>query len=202
MDHAQAKHSGESVDDGDAHLIKRIAAQDQAAMHTFYKRHARTVYAFAMRRLNAAHIADEVTNDTFIQVWRSAINFENRSSSKTWVLSITKHKVLDALRKHYRNADHEQADPRCEHHHTVDTAPEPYAQVLSRQKGEHLAHCFEALSSDHRECLHLSFVEGMTLSEISKVVDVPANTIGTRIHHAKKKLKACMEARLGDGEVV
>ena len=45
-------------------------------------------------------------------------------------------------------------------------------------------------------------VEGMSLNEIAKVVDAPANTVGTRIHHAKHKLKACMEARLGVGEVV
>jgi RNA polymerase sigma-70 factor (ECF subfamily) len=160
------------------------------------------VYAFATRRLSAAHIAEEVTNDTFIQVWRSASSFEQRSSGKTWLLGIAKHKVMEAMRTHYRIADNEQPEPDGDHHQAADPAPGPYEQVLSRQKGTHLAECFEALSPDHRECLHLSIVEGMTLNEIAKVVDAPSNTVGTRIHHAKHKLKACLESRLGAGEVV
>lgn len=188
--------------ESDTHLLEAIAAQDENALQTFYKRHASTVHAFAMRRLNLTHIADEITNDTFVQVWRSAKNFRQNSSGKTWLLSIAKHKVMDALRTQYRTAQNEPPAPECDHDNVEDTAPGPYAQVLSRQKGTHLANCFEALSPDHRECLHLSFVEGLTLNEISEVVDAPANTVGTRIHHAKHKLKACMEACLGVGEVV
>lgn len=186
----------------DSVLLKAIAAQDQNALHMLYKRYASTVYAFATRRLNAAYIAEEVTNDTFIQVWRGASSFEGRSSAKTWVLGIAKHKVMDAMRTHYRLAGNEQPEPDCDHQQTADPAPGPYEQVLSREKGSHLSECLEALSPDHRECLHLSFVEGMTLSEIAKVVDAPSNTVGTRIHHAKHKLKACLESRLGVGEVV
>ena len=57
----------------DSSLIKAIAAQDQNALQLFYKRYASAVYAFAARRLSAVYIAEEVTNDTFIQVWRSAM---------------------------------------------------------------------------------------------------------------------------------
>ena len=186
----------------DFNLIKAIAAQDQNALQLFYKRYASSVYAFAARRLSAVYIAEEVTNDTFIQVWRSASSFDERSSVKTWVFGIAKHKVMDALRAHYRVASNEQPEPDGYPNQAVDPAPGPYEQVLSRQKGTHLVECFDALSPDHRECLHLSIVEGMTLSEIARVVDAPSNTVGTRIHHAKHKLKACLENRLGAGEVV
>ena len=186
----------------DTHLLQAIAAHDQNALHVFYKRYASTVHAFVTRRLSAGHLAEEVTNDTFIQVWRSASSFEERSSAKTWLLGIAKHKVMDAMRAHYRLADNEQLEADVDHHQAADPAPGPYEQVLSRQKGVHLAECFDALSPDHRECLHLSIVEGMTLGEIAKVVDAPSNTVGTRIHHAKHKLKACLESRLGVGEVV
>ena len=192
--------SGEA-DECDSRLLRAIAARDQEALHAFYKRYASVIYAFVSRRLSAAHVVEEVTNDTFIQVWRSASSFEERSSAKTWVLGIAKHKVMDALRSYYRVADHEQPEHEGESCQVADSAPGPYEQVLSWQKGKHLAECFEALSPDHRESLHLSVVEGMTLSEIAKVIDAPSNTVGTRIHHAKHKLKACLESRLGVGEV-
>ena len=109
---------------------------------------------------------------------------------------------MDAMRSHYRTAQHEQATPDDAHQDTADAQPGPFEQAEMSQKASHLAACFDALSVDHRECIHLSFVEGMTLEEIAQIVDSPANTVGTRIHHAKQKLKACMEARLGVGEIV
>ena len=194
----------EQADEGsaDGDLICAIAAQDQRALEVFYRRHARSVHAFVMRRLNMLHVADEVTNDTFVQVWRSAKSFAQRSSGKTWLLSIAKHRVMDAMRSHYRTTQHEQVTPDDAHQDIADAQPGPFEQAEMSQKASHLAACFDALSVDHRECIHLSFVEGMTLEEIAQIVDSPANTVGTRIHHAKQKLKACMEARLGVGEIV
>ena len=191
-----------SADGDDRFLLKAIAGQDQQALQRFYNRHASMVYGFVKRRLSLEHLAEEVTNDTFIQVWRSAGSFEGRSSANTWLLAIAKYKVMDALRTQYRITTNEQAASDDDQHQSLDPAPGPYEQVLSRQKGAHLIACFEALSPDHRESLHLSIVEGMTFSEIAKVVDAPSNTVGTRIHHAKQKLKACLESRLGVGEVV
>ena len=199
---SQAGQTLNPAEGDDCFLLKAIAAQDQQALQWFYNRHASTVYGFVKRRLSLEHLAEEVTNDTFIQVWRSAGSFEERSSAKTWLLAIAKYKVMDALRTQYRITTNEQPAPDKDEHQSLDPAPGPYEQVLSRQKGTHLIACFEALSPDHRESLHLSIVEGMTFNEIAKVVDAPSNTVGTRIHHAKQKLKACLESRLGVGEVV
>lgn len=198
----QARPPPHDANAEDVDLLQAISQQDQNALQIFYKRHAATVYAFVARRISAAHVAEEVTNDTFIQVWRSAGKFEDRASAKTWLLGIAKHIVMDALRAHYRTANNEQSEPDLEHYQMADPAPGPYEQALSSQKGVHLVACFDALSPDHRECLHLAIVEGLTLGEISKVVNAPSNTVGTRIHHAKHKLKACLETQLGVGEVV
>ena len=200
--HSQAGRTLISAEVDDCFLLKAIAAQDQQALQQFYNRHASTVYGFVKRRLSLEYLAEEVTNDTFIQVWRSAGSFEERSSARTWLLAIAKYKVIDALRTQYRTTNNEQLAPDGDEPQSLDPAPGPYEQVLSRQKGTHLIACFEALSPDHRESLHLSIVEGMTFSEIAKVIDAPSNTVGTRIHHAKQKLKACLESRLGVGEVV
>ena len=133
---------------------------------------------------------------------RSAGKFQERASVRTWLLGIAKHIVMDALRAQYRSSNNEQSVPDLEHYETADPTPGPYELTLASQKGAQLVACFDALSPDHRECLHLAFVEGLTLGEIASVVNAPSNTVGTRIHHAKHKLKACLETRLGVGEVV
>ena len=188
--------------DDDMLLIKRVGMRDNAAMETFYRRHASSVYSFALRRMNDAALADEVVNDTLFQAWISASTFTGQSSPKTWLLGIAKNKILDALRSKGRLEARTQDTCEEEQQNFADTKPGAYAQLLAKQKGQHLSQCFDELPPEQRACMHLSFVEGMTLAEIAQVMTIPANTVATRIHHAKRKLRDCMECIFGKGEVL
>lgn len=189
-------------DNDDLALLKRIGLGSAMAMETFYKRHAASVYRFAFRRMNDPALADEVVNDALHQAWLSAPAFEGLSSPKTWLLGIAKNKMLDALRSKGRLESRGQETTEEELHAFADPAPSVYAQLLGKQKGQHLSHCFDQLPTEQRECLHLSLVEGMTLAEIALVVAIPSNTVATRIHHGKRKLRECMECIFGKGEVL
>ena len=186
----------------DALLLQRMALRNTAAMETFYKRHASSVYSFAFRRMGDAALADEVVNDTLLQAWVSASTFAGQSSPKTWLLGIAKNKTLDALRSKGRLEARHQDLSAEETEAIADTAPGAYAQLLAKQQGKHLSHCFDELPTEQRDCMHLSFVEGLSLAEIAQVMTIPANTVATRIHHAKRKLRACMECIFGKGEVL
>ena len=188
--------------DDDLLLLKRIGMRHSAAMEIFYKRHASSVYSFAYRRMNDVDLADEVVNDTLLQVWISASTFTGQSSPKTWLLGIAKNKILDALRGKGRLQARTQDTSEEEQQNFADTKPGAYAQLLAKQKGQHLSQCFDDLPPEQRACMHLSFVEGMTLTEIAHVMTIPANTVATRIHHAKRKLRECMECIFGKGEVL
>ena len=190
----------ESVDDDV--LLKRMRLQDVSAMHALYQRHARAVHAFAYHRLHDTALVDEVVNDTMHQSWLSAHTFAGNSSVKTWLLGIAKNKILDAARKRGRHQSREQTGTDHLQEAFADTAPGAYLQLLSRQKGQHLSRCFDQLPAEQSACLHLFLVEAMTLTEIGQVMTIPANTVATRIHHAKRKLRACMECIFGKGEVI
>lgn len=190
-----------SVEDDDG-LLQRMRLRDVSAMEIFYWRHARAVHAFAYHRLQDAALVDEVVNDTMHQSWLSAHTFAGNSSVKTWLLGIAKNKILDAARKRGRHQSREQTGTDDIQEAFADTAPGAYLQLLSRQKGQHLSHCFEQLPAEQGACMHLFLVEGMTLTEIADVMTIPANTVATRIHHAKRKLRACMECIFGKGEVI
>lgn len=188
--------------DDDYLLLKNIGLGNTTAMETFYKRHASSVYRFAFRRMNDAALTDEVVNDTLHQAWMSASTFAGQSSPKTWLLGIAKNKTLDALRSKGRLDAKQQEASEDEQESFADTAPGAYANLLAKQQGQHLSQCFDALPQEQRSCIHLSFVEGMTLAEIAQVMAVPTNTVATRIHHAKRKLRDCMECIFGKGEVL
>lgn len=186
----------------DAALMIAIAKQSTAAMAVFYRRHASAVFAFAHRRLNDTALADEVVNDTLLQVWHSAKSFAQQSAPKTWVLGIAKNKILDVLRVRARDQARQADLPDEDRNEFEDTAPSVYATLLGRQKGTHLLQCFEKLPPEQQSCIHLSFVEGLSLADIAQVLDTPSNTVATRIHHAKRKLRQCMECIFGKGGVI
>ena len=190
------------AEDDDNSLVRRICLRDSIAMETFYKRHASSIYSFAFRRMNDAALADEVVNDTLLQAWFSASTFAGQSSPKTWLLGIAKNKILDALRCKGKLEARQQDTSDEEQQAFADTAPGAYAQLLAKQQGQHLSQCFDELPAEQRDCMHLSFVEGLSLAEIAQVMTIPANTVATRIHHAKRKLRACMECIFGKGEVL
>ena len=186
----------------DDRLLQQMRLRDVSAMEAFYQRHARAVHAFAYHRLDDAALVDEIVNDTMHQSWLSAHTFAGNSSVKTWLLGIAKNKILDAARKRSRHQSREQTGNDDLHEAFADTAPGAYLQLLSRQKGQHLSHCFDQLPVEQSACMHLFLIEGMTLTEIAHVMTIPANTVATRIHHAKRKLRACMECIFGKGEVI
>ena len=188
--------------DSDVLLLKRIVLRDTVAMQSFYKRHASSVYHFVFRRINDADMADEVVNDTLHQAWISAAAFAGQSSPKTWLFGIAKNKTLDALRSRGRLDAKQQEVSEDEQEAFADTAPGAYAHLLAKQQGQHLSQCFDDLPPEQRSCIHLSFVEGMTLAEIAQVMAIPTNTVATRIHHAKRKVRDCMECIFGKGEVL
>jgi RNA polymerase sigma-70 factor, ECF subfamily len=190
-----------SSNDSDVALLKAISLKSAAAMESLYKRHSTTVFAFAYRRVNDDALADEVVNDTMLQVWHSAATFANQSSVKTWVLGIAKHKILDVLRSRGKAASREVDLTDDELNQFEDSAPGAYALLLSKQKGQHLVQCFQQLSAEQQSCLHLFIVEGMSLAEISQVLEVPSNTVATRIHHAKRKLREKLESIFGKEDV-
>lgn len=174
----------------DIDLVKRIGACDKRAMHAFYMRHNQAVYAFAVSRSGNAELASDCVHDTMLDVWRSAASFAGRSSVKTWLFSIARNKLVDALRKHGKLSYVEEVP---EHE---DTAPSPEAAAIAAAESARLHRCIEGLSGPQRAAIRLAFLEDLSYPEVAEVEAVPVGTIKTRIHHAKQALMRCLERGL------
>ena len=72
----------------DRQLITRIAGHDQSALRALLGRHQLRVYRFVLRIVRREAVAEEVTNEVFLEAWRNAGNYEGRSSVGTWLLSV------------------------------------------------------------------------------------------------------------------
>src|SRR5215469_8761368 len=74
-------------------LVERAAAGDRLAMEILYARHHVRVYRFALRFVNDAAAAEDLTSEVFLEVWKHAGRFEGRSQVSTWLLSIARYKA-------------------------------------------------------------------------------------------------------------
>lgn len=86
----------DSVDDADAALIRRVAIAERRAMHILFSRHHLAVYRFVLQHLHDKTLAEDVTSEVFLDVWRHADRFEGRSAVLTWILAIARNKTFAA----------------------------------------------------------------------------------------------------------
>lgn len=180
-------------------LMQQVAQRDEAALATLYKRMSRMIYAFSLRRLNASDAAEEVVVETMYEVWRSAPRFGGRSLVTTWILGIARHKAIDKLRS--RGGEH--CDPLGDEAEAVaDDSPSVFELIASRQRAGQVALCMEALPDEQRECLHLVFYEDAPLAEIATLQDCPENTVKTRLFHARRKMKDCLQRQTSRMETI
>jgi RNA polymerase sigma-70 factor (ECF subfamily) len=183
-----------SPDDGElCQLLEQIAGRDEAALMVLYRHMSRMIYAFSLRRLNDADAAEEVVVETMYEVWKGAPRFAARSLVTTWILGIARHKALDKLRLR-RGEMYEPMGDEAEA--VADEQPSVYELIAGRQRATQVAVCMEALPDDQRECIHLVFYEDTPLADIALIQGCPENTVKTRLFHARRKMRNCLEKQV------
>jgi RNA polymerase sigma-70 factor (ECF subfamily) len=98
----------------DAALIRAIAANDRDAMHVLYVRHSVRVYRFVLRLTNDSSLAEDLVSEVFVDVWRGARGFKEKSQVSTWLLAIARNKTFAAMRARLdEQLDDEMAKAIC-----------------------------------------------------------------------------------------
>ena len=175
-------------------LLERIGQADEAAFRELYRAFSRRLYAYVLRQLSDTAQAEEIVSDTLYEVWRQPAKFRGDAQFSTWLIGIARNKVLMAYRSRKPDAQHEDLADVAE----IVASDEPGAfEILAQaQRHEGVRHCMDKLSSEHRECVHLVFYEGMGLAEVAALQACPENTVKTRLFHARQKLKNCLKLLL------
>ncbi len=176
--------------EADEVLVRRVAASgDERAISELYDRYAGLIYGAGLRYLGDRGLAEDLVQDVFTSVWRSAAGFDPaRASFATWVYRITRNRATDLIRRRRARvrtvggASHPQMgeeDPTGELSRSFDVA-----SALSR------------LSPTHREVLTLAYFHGLSQSEISRRTNTPLGTVKSRTTAA---LRALRESMMEDG---
>ncbi len=182
--------------DRDVELLGRIASQDRAAFAEFYDRHATLMFSVASKILNNASEAEDVLQETFVQVWQKARNFNPKlGKASSWVAIMVRNKAIDRIRASQRRS--RLADEAGAEFSIVsevsDTANEA---ILGHDKAKLIQSAIVELPVEQRRAIELAYFSGLTQDEISKKLNEPLGTIKARIRRGLLKLRDQLEGGL------
>jgi RNA polymerase sigma-70 factor, ECF subfamily len=172
----------------DEMLLNNIAGGDRNAMHTLYARHNVRVYRFILRMVRDTTTAEDIVSQVFLDVWRTAGQFEGRAQVSTWLLSIARFKALTALRQR-RHEDIEQDDVLD----IADDADTPETSLDRSNTRAILRACVAKLSAAHREIINLVYYHEKSVEEVGQIIGIPQSTVKTRMFYARKQLAGLLK---------
>lgn len=172
--------------EGEAWLL-RIAEGDQAAMMRFYDRFFGLVAGYCRRMLPDRELADEVIQDVFMRVWRSAERFDpERAGVATWLLVIARSRSVDALRVSRRTVSGDSWEELA----VPPAAPDDVAEeAAGRLEQESVRRAVAGLPDTQREALTMVYLEGLSGQEAAQRQQVPLGTLKTRLRLGLEKLR-------------
>lgn len=170
----------------DLHLLKRITSGDKEAFEELYKSTHGTVYYYLVRFIGQDR-AEDILIETFTQVWEKSASFHGRSKVSTWIIGIARNLSLKDFRKNKRYLYYENLDPLLETDNVTDN------EIESRNRKNVLKEALAKLGPKYQEVLDLFFYHQMSYREIAEMIEIPINTVKTRIYYAKDRLVGVLQ---------
>jgi RNA polymerase sigma-70 factor, ECF subfamily len=178
----------------DRQLIQRTSLGDKEALEELYTRYSTGVYSLARFMLRHEALAEEATQDIFLNIWLKASNYNpERGEPRAWIMSVAHHKIVDIIRSRRRNIA--VTDPK--EYETLDLLPS--GQMATDEEAElnlereRIRKALSALPPAQREVIVLAYYGGYSQSEIAQKLNQPLGTVKTRVHLAMQKLRAQLE---------
>ena len=175
----------------DVQLIHEILAGDNAAFNTLVEKYQKSVHALAWRKIGDFHHAEEITQDTFLQVYRKLSTLKEPSQFAGWLYVIANRVCIAWLRKRKPTMQSLEDTPMEEieqssHMHYVSQQREMEANAYKAELVEKL---LKKLPESERTVMTLYYLGEMTTKEIGNFLGVSANTITSRLQRARKRLQ-------------
>ena len=175
----------------DGQLVELVARKDASALEALYDRYGRAAYSLARRILTEETLAQDVVQEVFLSLWRDARRFDaRRGTVATYLLSMTHHRAVDAVRREENLRRWRTSDEGLE------LEPDPKGrvedQVEASERRAQVRAALGELPAAQREALLLAYFGGYTQREVAALVGVPLGTVKTRMAAGMRKMKEAL----------
>ena len=177
-------------------IIERFCAGDPDAVGPVYHEYGRLVFAVALRVVHQRELAEEATQQTFLQAWRAASTFDPGRDLTPWLITIARRAAIDIQRREHRRS-HVDLD---------DAAPGDSALVALPPSAEQIEAVWRVraaiddLPDADRDLVRMQHLEGLSHPEIAELLGIPVGTVKSRSFRAHRVLAARLRDLQGTPE--
>jgi RNA polymerase sigma factor (sigma-70 family) len=168
----------------DEALVLLVARSEQSALAELYDRHGRLAYGLARRVVRDDALAEDVVQDAFLSLWRTASRFvPERGKASTWILTLVHRRAVDVVRREQRRRT-EALDPDLQ-----EASEGADGEAWLRFERERVLEALAQLPDPQREALELAYYGGFTQSELAERLGQPIGTIKSRMFAGLARLR-------------
>ena len=179
----------------DEELMVLLRDGNPDAFEAVYDRHGAPAYSLAYRIVGDRVVAEDVTQEAFLSIWRSRVRYDQeRGSVRTWVLGIVHHRAIDALRRNSPHVRHQTSDEGIEERHEAPDRTD--AEVARRDEAREVREALDTLPENQFEVVRLAYFGGFSHTEIAKMLDEPVGTVKGRMRLGLEKLRRVLAGEL------
>jgi RNA polymerase sigma-70 factor, ECF subfamily len=166
-------------------LMQRVQRGDHAAFATLYDELAGAVFGTVKRVLRDPAMSEEVTQEVFVELWRTAVRFDpERASVSTWAITMARRRAVDRVRREQSQRD--RIERSASHRPPeVDSTDDT---VVASIEAERVARAVAELPVEQRVVIEMAFIDGESHGDIAARLDLPLGTVKGRIRLGLKKL--------------
>jgi RNA polymerase sigma factor (sigma-70 family) len=173
-------------------LLARTALKDQPAFAELYRLTSPHLYAVALRILRESAAAEEVLQESFVNIWHHAASYvAAKSQPLTWLTSIVRNRCLDHLRR--REVETVTMDDEEDGVTIAAEDPTPLEMLLSGADARAVRGCVEALEPGQKQAIALAFFQGLSHSELSRQLREPLGTVKSWVRRGLDRLRDCLD---------
>jgi len=172
---------------GEHELMRRSQQGDTEAFGILVKRYAGRATALAAVLVGNQADALDLSQEAFVRAWRHIRTFKGQSSFYAWYCRILRNACFSWLRRH-RRSDHE---PWHDGEHAAQAA-DPAVLAERNEQIDRLWAAIHQLPAKHREIIVLCHFDHLSYKEMASALDIPIGTVMSRLHAARKQLRACL----------
>jgi RNA polymerase sigma-70 factor (ECF subfamily) len=178
------------AEDRDASLVAAVARGDERAFELLYDRYSAVVYGLGVRMLGSPQAAEDLTQEVFLALWRRAAAYvPGRGSVRTWLLAMTHHVGVDAIRARASAARRVEALASMMGTEGEEGIPE---RLVARDEAARLHAAMATLPGEQRRVLEMAYLEERSQSEIADRTGAPLGTVKGRVRLGLARLANCL----------
>ncbi|MFA7248237.1 MAG: sigma-70 family RNA polymerase sigma factor [Dehalococcoidia bacterium] len=169
-----------------------IGTGDLAALESLYDRYSTLVYSVSLRVLRDTHLAEDVVQEVFLRLWRQPSSYDPaRGRFISWLMSVTRNRSLDELRRVTRRMRSEEAEDDDRGHEiaAVGHLDDPQVELTMAEVRTAVRAAMTRLPPAQRQVIELAYFEGLTHVEIAGRTGDPLGTVKTRVRLGMRKLR-------------